>query len=283
MTIAAAYQQTIDQLLPVFGQGEAVSLTRILFEDYFSIFDAKDNKNFTKDQQTDLQALTQKILEGQPVQYLVGKACFYGYFFKVTSAVLIPRPETEELVYLILQHFPTKELQTGLDIGTGSGCIPVALKAQRPNWALHASDISEAALHIARQNAEENKTQITFHQFDILHEREWPALPLFDFIVSNPPYIPPSEKHLMPEAVWQHEPALALFAPEEAPLLFYQKIVDFASRQLRSDGYLFFEVNEFNGTQVVQLMKENGFVDVLLEEDMQGKGRMVFGRKKGLE
>jgi release factor glutamine methyltransferase len=280
MTIAAAYQQTLDQLLPVFGKGEAASLTRILFEDYFSIFDAKNNKVLTKDQQTDLQALTQKILEGQPVQYLVGKAFFYDYFFKVTPDVLIPRPETEELVSLILQQLPTTGLQTGLDIGTGSGCIPVTLKAQRPDWALHASDISDAALNIARSNSEDNKTPITFHHFDILRESEWPALPVFDFIVSNPPYIPPSEKHLMPASVWLHEPALALFTPEEAPLLFYQKIVDFAVKHLKREGFLFFEVNEFNGVSVVELMQRNGFVDVLLEMDMQGKGRMVRGRKE---
>jgi len=224
--------------------------------------------------------LISKLLEGTPVQYLVGKANFYGLFFKVSPAVLIPRSETEELVYLVLEKIKTKELQKGIDIGTGSGCIPITLKYKRPKWDIHAADISSEALSIAQQNAIDHKTAIDFHCFDILDKTTWPEFASFDFIVSNPPYIPPSEKALMPDSVLEHEPALALFAPEEDPFIFYRMIIKFAGKYLKSGGYLFFEGNEFNAIKVVDMMKGSGFVNVLLEKDMQGKDRMVLGLMK---
>ncbi|MFT4667364.1 MAG: release factor glutamine methyltransferase [Gammaproteobacteria bacterium] len=192
---------------------------------------------------------------------------------------MIPRSETEELVYLVLETIPTKELQKGIDIGTGSGCIPVTLKHKRSEWEIHGADVSPEALMVAQQSATENKTYIDFHCFDVLDKSSWPAFSSFDFIVSNPPYIPPSEKVLMPDSVLEHEPGLALFVSEDDPLVFYRTIMEFAEKFLKPGGYLFFEGNEFNAIQVVEMMKDNIFVDVLLERDMQGKDRMVVGRR----
>jgi len=281
MTVSTARQKTIEALLSRYDLSEASSITRILFEDYFHFFNdpSVSVKEFSTEQETDLASLTTKLLEGEPVQYLVGKAHFYGLFFKVNPTVLIPRSEPEELVYLILESTPTTELQIGIDIGTGSGCIPITLKHKRPNWEIHASDISSEAINIAQENARSSNTEIDFHTFDVLNEKSWPKLPIFDFVVSNPPYIPPSEKRLMPDSVIEHEPELALFAPEDDPLVFYRKIINFAKQHLKAGGQLFFEGNEFNARKVLVMMQKNEFVDVLLEKDMQGKDRMVVGRK----
>lgn len=278
MSTAQAYHQTIEKLKSKYEENEAKSIARILFEDYFGIKNPNSKNNLSAKELSDLENLTTQLLSGVPVQYLAGKANFYGLFFKVTPDVLIPRSETEELVYQILETIPTTYLQKGIDIGTGSGCIPIILKRKRPNWEIHATDVSSAAIEVAAHNAQELRAPVVFHQFDILNQTDWPRLPNFDFIVSNPPYIPPSEKNLMPDSVLNHEPALALFTPEDDPLIFYSTIIDFAKMQLNKGGYLFFEGNEFNAGKLVDLMKKKGFVDVLLVKDMQAKDRIVYGR-----
>ncbi len=279
MTIKAAQQHSIRQLTPLFGSREAQNLTRILFEDGFQIYASSSDSQFSEVQLDRLNDLHRQLRERVPVQYLVGKAHFYNLVFCVSPDVLIPRPETEEMVHLLLTTLSQAAPLCGIDIGTGTGCIPIVLKYQRPHWTCHATDISGQALTVARQNAETHQVEVRFHCFDILNSETWPSLPRFDFIVSNPPYIPPSEQQLLSPEVQDHEPHLALFTPGEDPLVFYRAIVAFAKKQLKEGGHLFFEVNEFHAKKVVELLRGNGFVNVLLENDMQGKGRMVVGMR----
>ena len=279
MNALDAVHYTIKQLSKHFPKGEARSLSRIVFEDHFDLYPPYGEKEFSAEKQKQLEAIIGEIIKGVPVQYLVAKTQFYGSFFKVSPAVLIPRPETEELVHLILEQFASRKDLIGLDIGTGTGCIPLSLKKKKPTWQLYASDISEDALRVASENAMRHQVDIHFHQFDILKKETYPkALPLFDFIVSNPPYIAPSEKNALPANVLQHEPAIALFTPQEDALVFYRQIVAFAKRYLRNGGYLFFECSEYHAAEVAELLERHTFANVYIRKDMQGKERMVFGQ-----
>lgn len=273
-TIQQAHHQFIQQLTTFQEEREAKSIARIVFEDAFHLFDYQSAQPFLQIEK--LQAIQTRLANHEPVQYVLGQADFYGLKFKVTPAVLIPRPETEELVYWMLESIE-KSNSTIVDIGTGSGCIPITLKKKMPSASLTGWDISKTALEIAKQNALLNQVDITFKEVDILKDANWPSLPKFDIIVSNPPYIPHSEIGLMPQQVTHFEPNLALFVDNEEPLIFYQKIAKFALQKLNESGQLFFECNEFNAKEVVRILTQLGFSQVELEKDMEGKERMVRG------
>jgi release factor glutamine methyltransferase len=193
----------------------------------------------------------------------------------VNEQVLIPRPETEELVEWIAQTNKGKAHLRVLDIGTGSGCIPLALYQQLQQPEIHAIDISSGALEVARQNAATQQATIHFHQADILDNANWHVLPVFDCIVSNPPYITLSEKQEMQENVLAHEPHLALFVPDEDPLRFYRAIASFALQHLAPGGQLYFEINEAWGKETAELLTGKGFTNIELKQDLQGKDRML--------
>ncbi|MXV52170.1 peptide chain release factor N(5)-glutamine methyltransferase [Pedobacter sp. HMF7647] len=220
-----------------------------------------------------------QLKTGRPLQYIIGEADFYGLKFKVTEAVLIPRPETEELVAWIadeIQEFPgfaERKIKV-LDIGTGSGCIPVSLKSVGPQLEISAIDISEAALEIAKKNADINNVNVDFFESDILNPDSFIAQP-YTLIVSNPPYITDSEKSSMHHNVLQFEPSTALFVPDDDPLLFYRAIADFAFINLETNGRLFFEINEHFGKEVSDMLSQKGFKDVVLRKDINGKDRMI--------
>jgi len=167
------------------------------------------------------------------------------------------------------------QLQTVLDIGTGSGCIPITLKKEVPKLSISALDVSVAALNVAVGNARKNDVEIGFLQMDILEEKNWEVLKKFDIIISNPPYIPVRERALMPQQVLDNEPHLALFTTDEDPLIFYKQIGYFAHYHLHDDGYLFFECNEFNAKEVEEFIFAIGFIPVEIKKDMQGKDRMI--------
>jgi len=274
MSIQTAYQQLSNQLTPLYGQREAQSIARIIFEDAFKIF------NFTSSQpfifEADLLTIKQRLLQREPVQYILGQADFYGLKFKVNSDVLIPRPETEELVYWIIEE-NTEISPTILDIGTGSGCIPISLKRKISSAKVTAMDISKEALIIAQENADLNEVVISFTHQDILDKSIWSNSPQYDIMVSNPPYIPTKEADLMPIWVKEFEPTLALFVTNEDPLIFYRTIADFALTHLHPEGALYFETNEFNAKEVAALLSAKGFKNVVIQEDMSGKERMVAG------
>lgn len=225
-----------------------------------------------------LDEILPALQRGRPFQYVVGEAHFYGMDLFVNESVLIPRPETEELVQHILSNVPHSAL-TILDVGTGSGCIALALKKHLPDAKVYAMDISKDALRVARKNAEKLELPIHFLEMDVL---EWDLVLedqlRFDIVVSNPPYITPKEMAEMEDHVLHFEPEIALFAPEEAPLLYYQHIADLAHKHLKIDGKLYFEINRLMGQEVVDLLRKKGFNDVTLLQDMQGADRMIVGK-----
>ena len=276
MEIATAYQNFIDTTKETCGDREAISLARIIFEDVFGITNFQRKDNFDASKQTRLSEIHVALEKGEPIQYVLGQADFYGLKFKVNESVLIPRPETEELVKWILDSLNFEKNYKVLDIGTGSGCIPITLKKANHSLGVYACDISPAAIDIARTNATNNNSEVYFFQTDILDESKWPDLNP-DIIVSNPPYIPRSEMDKVGESVRKYEPELALYVDDADPLLFYRKIAEFAKKNLNPEGQLFFEVNEYNAKEIVNLLATAGFSKIRLKKDMQDKDRMVCG------
>lgn len=284
MSIDQARQDLIAALTPQYGDREAASISRWLFDDYFGVKADKPNDEllFESLLQADFVSIKARLLNGEPIQYITGFAWFYGIKFKVNPNVLIPRPETEELVEWVLQTIGQKKGVKVLDIGTGSGCIPVTLKLKNSSIEASAVDISEGALITASRNAYRNNVDINFKRLDILNALDWPQLVQFDVIVSNPPYIPTQEKALMQRNVLAFEPDLALFVEDDNALVFYEKIADFAVNHVKNAVYtegssttLFFECNQYNADKVVELLKNKGFKDVELRQDMSGNDRMI--------
>lgn len=270
----SVFTQLIIDLTPRYGEGEARSIARIVFEDAFYTRQPEFFFFQTPQEEALFQAIRQRLLNGEPMQYVLGEADFFGYKFKVSPAVLIPRQETEELVDWAVRLVGDKAARV-LDIGTGSGCIAVSVAVKCRNAEIWAVDVSPAALEIARENAARNGVRVNFHQIDILDEYAWTQLPAFDVVLSNPPYIPEREIAVMPEHVWKYEPHLALFVSNQDPLLFYKKIAGFTLKNGLPGARLLFECNEFNAREVLQLLREYGFVEPVLRQDMAGADRMV--------
>ena len=256
------------QLRPLHGSREAAAMTRLVLEDVFGYRQGQRPRLLSPDEEVLGWATLNRLLAGEPVQYVTGIADFYGLQLRVTPDVLIPRPETEELVEWILENHPGGSPKRVIDLGTGSGCIALALKARRPEWVCTGVELSEAALRIARGNAALTGLDVQFLPHDLLEDSALPGGP-YDIIVSNPPYIPPSERDRMGRSTVLHEPELALYVPEDDPLLFYRRIL-----ALRSTGVVYLETNEHNNEQVAQLFKQAG-AQVERKRDLQKKWRML--------
>ncbi|HEX7410544.1 MAG TPA: peptide chain release factor N(5)-glutamine methyltransferase [Bacteroidales bacterium] len=285
-TISQIRNQFVAALSPLYGETEAGQMVRMLFEHFCGISGASlalQKNDFLPQQQYDklLEGLKQ-LMDHNPIQYLLGSTWFFNLNFEVNPSVLIPRPETEELVDLIVTG-STQETESDdrkvLDIGTGSGCIAVALKKSLPGWQVSACDISEDALQVARRNAERAGTIINFFKADILRWKEWPDSGSYHIIVSNPPYVCEGEKSQMQLNVVEHEPALALFVPDNDPLVFYRAIAEFAASRLVQHGKLYLEINASYGPELVNLLKSLGYSDIELRKDFGGKDRFVIARK----
>jgi len=220
-----------------------------------------------------LQNALLKLKNQIPIQYIVGETAFYGLMFKVDKNVLIPRPETEELVELILQNHKNSNSLKILDVGTGSGCIAISLAKNLPNSEVSAIDISAEAINVAKNNAEFNQVTIDFIPANILTIEKLPDT--FDVIVSNPPYVRELEKAQMQQNVLSNEPHIALFVKDENPLLFYDKIAELAKKHLTENGVLYFEINQYLGLETVELLKSKGFKNIELKKDIYGVDRMV--------
>jgi release factor glutamine methyltransferase len=216
-----------------------------------------------------------ELLSGKPLQYILGESHFLGLRFLVNEHVLIPRPETEELVMHIHHSLAKKNTAHILDIGTGSGCIPVALKHLNAHYTTEALDVSEKALEVARENARRNQTEVLFHLSDILKDEYIAWEKKWDLIVSNPPYILEEEKEQMKRNVLNFEPHLALFVNDKDPILFYRVIAQKALKWLNSEGSLWFEINPIYALEIQGMLNEAGFSHVELLTDLQGKTRMV--------
>jgi release factor glutamine methyltransferase len=279
MTIREAYKHTVARLSGLYDAREAASISDWVMEHLTGF--GKTERLLHSDtllratQESSLNAYLGELEQYKPVQYVLHEAWFAAMKLYVNEQVLIPRPETEELVEWVVQSNKEKDSLRIIDIGTGSGCIPVALQKQLPIAEIHALDISAGALEVALKNARIQQANIHFHQADILQKANWSTLPLFDCIVSNPPYIKLSEKQEMHENVLSHEPHLALFVPDNDPLVFYQAIAGFAAGHLQPGGQLYFEINEALGKETIQLLADKGFTAIELKKDLQGKNRMV--------
>lgn len=279
MTLKKLFTEYSEALHKLYSKNEAETLTTWLFEEILG----KKRTDILKDESIGqlpeaLEIAMEQLLSGTPIQYILGFAPFYGREFFVSPAVLIPRNETEELVHLIIKENHQKGVRI-LDIGTGSGCIPITLALEMYETLVYAVDVSEEALETAIKNASKLKARVVFEKLDILKE-EIPFHDL-DIVVSNPPYVRYSEKEQMHRNVLDHEPHLALFVFDEDPLLFYRVIAEKAKMVLKPGGKLYFEINEALGRDVEKLMESSGYSQVRIIKDLNDKERMAIGHLAG--
>jgi release factor glutamine methyltransferase len=282
MTLELAYLQLKYQLEILYEKREASKIANMVMEHITGIermdrILQKDIK-LNHEQRKLLDAKTNRLLNCEPVQYVLGEAWFANKPFQVNSSVLIPRPETEELIEWIVKENEEKEFQNVLDIGTGSGCIPITLKTKLPKVNVMSIDISSEALTIAQNNAIDHEVDIELKQIDFLDESNWHDLPLFDCIVSNPPYIKDSERNTLSKHVIIYEPSIALFVSDEDPLIFYRKIALLGKQHLEKSGSIYLEINQTLGKEVVELFEESGY-QVELRKDLMENDRMVKAEK----
>jgi len=269
-----------NELKDIYDPGEIETFILYCFDAYLN-FNKTDlilsaTENVTESELLKFNFAVKQLKQQRPIQYILGQADFYRLKFKVDEHVLIPRPETEELVDLIIQEQKHKQSLSILDIGTGSGCIAISLKKNLPQAHVSALDVSDEALIIAKQNAQSNQADIIFFKEDIL---KWDAnkTDKYDCIVSNPPYICFSEKEEMHKNVLEHEPHLALFVPDEDPLLFYNAIADFSLKCLKTGGKLYFEINASYGLIIKQMLDRKGFKNTTIINDLNNKNRILHG------
>ena len=270
----------IEALEPIHGVDEAESFFYLILEDKFQMkrldLALDPAFEFSAEAINIWQELVIQLKQEIPIQYLLGTTEFFGLPFTVNDNVLIPRPETEELVDWIIQEDKKIERQKEikiLDIGTGSGCIAISLAKNIPNAIVFAIDVSAKALEVAKKNGEINKVSVTFLEKNILETDD--LLEQFDIIVSNPPYVRNLEKVEIKKNVLDNEPHLALFVDDFDALIFYRKIASLATKNLKQGGQLFFEINQYLGKEMVALLHENGFESVSLRKDIYGNDRMT--------
>lgn len=265
-----------NELKGLFSPDEINSLTRLILEKEFSIpladvLTCKFNHLSDAEMQR-LSEIVGKLKNSEPIQYILGETDFFGLTFYLDDSVLIPRPETEELVQWIVDSVKNEPLKI-LDIGTGSGCIAVTLAKKLPFAEVHAWDISRDALGVARKNADKNGVHLFLAEKDILQESV--SDEKFDIVVSNPPYVTEFEKGEMQENVLNFEPHLAMFVSDQNALVFYEKIADFALKNLNKGGKLFFEINREKGNQIEVLLQQRGFGNIERQKDISGNERMI--------
>ena len=282
MTVTGATKHISEQLKTIYEEGEARSIARWVTEYLTESSNGKANSKqsiLTEEQKDKLPSIVSRLLTHEPVQYVLNESWFCGLKFYVDQHVLIPRPETEELVEWIISNckFPVQELKI-LDIGSGSGCIPIALKRRIRKAEVWSCDISEEAIGVGEKNAAILGTDVNFIQLDFLNKEQWDRLPSFDIIVSNPPYVLEKNKETMQPNVLTYEPAAALFVPNDDPLIFYKAIAEFGKKKLNTNGSIYTEVHEDFGKATTEVFHSAGYTTEL-KKDMQQKDRMI---KSGL-
>lgn len=270
------------QLTEKFTRREADQLMRVLLEDLFGLDWNRQlmepELRLDERQHYQLQQAVKRLLDGEPVQYVTGVTRWGDILIKVSPAVLIPRPETEEMVQKICTMFPKEKPMRIWDIGTGSGCIAIALANHFENAEVIGFDVSIEALQIAKENAETNGAKVKFVQDDILNPTSVFSRQPVDLVVSNPPYVCDSERAAMEATVLDWEPEKALFVPDDDPLLFYRKIMEQSKERLNPDGYIWFEINERMGKEMIKLCNEMGFSKVKIMNDYIGKPRFCMAQ-----
>ncbi|MCF2873841.1 MULTISPECIES: peptide chain release factor N(5)-glutamine methyltransferase [unclassified Tenacibaculum] len=277
------------QLSFIYPKTEIDTFFTYLVEEYLELqridIIMKPDFEIPAEKETVLNNALERLLNEEPIQYIIGHTEFFGLLFKVNNHTLIPRPETEELVEWIIQEvnsmrkeFDSDKKLSILDIGTGSGCIPISLKKNLSNVDVTSIDISEKALETAKQNAKLNQVDIEFIEKDILNTNSLPKQ--YDIIVSNPPYIRNLEKVEIKNNVLQNEPHLALFVDDDNPLVFYEKIADLAKIHLTDNGLLFFEINQYLGQETLKMLEDKKFTTNELRKDIFNNDRMIKISKK---
>jgi release factor glutamine methyltransferase len=279
MTIKERYNQFIISLKERYSDGEANAITNIAFE-YFVKTSKQDlflngSKILTDEVASSLNMVLTKLLKHEPIQYITNEAWFYNLKFYVTNDVLIPRPETEELVHEAISFLKINNGKRVLDIGTGSGCIAISIKKNIPQANVMAIDVSEAALGVAKENAKRNNVEVNISKINFLEENNYASFESYDAIISNPPYIPEDEKSILDKNVTEYEPHLALFVPQNGALIFYKKILSFAENHLNQNGRIFLETHENLAKETAALFIEKNYY-VEIKKDMQGKERMLI-------
>lgn len=280
MAAKTLFNYLISEITSVYEENEAKSIVYLLLEHYLNLSKTDILLDNFVNQPFDFQDIIIRLKAQEPVQYIIGETEFYGRKFKVTPDTLIPRPETEELVQLVVSSWPlavgsvAQSPISVLDLGTGSGCIAISLACELPNAQVYAYDISEKVLKIAKENANRNNVNVIFEQLDILN---FPpsSFPPFSIIVSNPPYVMNAEKSEMEQNVLDYEPHLALFVEDSNPLIFYKAIAEFAFKNLIINGLCIVEINQAFGLETAELFWNQGFRYVEVVKDMFGKDRMV--------
>jgi release factor glutamine methyltransferase len=283
MTLAQLQRHCTAALEGLYEHREARNITQLLLEHVSGYSASQIAVNGPEPAnaavESNVQAALERLLTGEPVQYVLEEAWFYGRPFYVNRHVLIPRPETEELAERVLQLCAQQTGLHVLDVGTGSGCIPVTLALQLSAARIHAMDISTNALEVAAKNAARHGAAVHFFQMDFTDTAAWEGLPQYHVIVSNPPYIPLSGKTAMQPNVVNYEPHTALFVPDEQPLLFYELLARFGRHHVLPGGFIACEIHEDLGTAVTAVFETAGYGHVQAHRDMQGKERMVVARK----
>lgn len=281
MNTKTLYRNFLVELQKIYELGEATFITDWVFEKMASLKRTDILKNPDKAISGVAEKLIKdsllELLQHRPVQYVLGEAWFYNIKLKVNEHVLIPRPETEELVEQLIKDRKSKLTDPViLDIGTGSGCIPIIIKKKLPASLVTSIDVSENALALAKENAAMYHTDITFTQLDFLDEKNWHKLPACHIIISNPPYIPLTQKETMKKNVTDFEPHLALFVPDASPLIFYHKIAVFGKDKMHHDGKIYLETHEDLANEVADIFRRENYHSVMVRKDMYGKERMVI-------
>jgi release factor glutamine methyltransferase len=280
MTIEKARKEIFASINCIYEKDEANNIAELALEHVtrLSRIEILLNKSIalSKDQNELLAKITTRLQHHEPIQYILNEAWFGGMKFYVDKNVLIPRPETEELVEWILKEVKSQKSKVKiLDVGTGSGCIAITLKNKLPSAEVWACDKSDEVLTVARMNADSLKATVDFISLNFLDVTQRRQLPQFDIVVSNPPYVPQNEKLEMKKNVTEFEPAIALFVPDNDPSVFYRAIADFGKERLNVDGKIYVEIHEDLGEKVKQSFQTKGYKSAELKKDMQGKDRMI--------
>jgi release factor glutamine methyltransferase len=285
MTIEQVYSDFKEKLKTIYNAREAENISDWVFENatHLKKWERRENKNqeLKENVENKIEKYLHQLLIHKPVQYVLNEAWFYKMKFFVDENVLIPRPETEELVEWIISDLKNENNSKPtniIDIGTGSGCIPIALKKELPHLNITAIDVNEKALAVANKNAENLNATIHFLQINFLDENEWKPLQSCDIIVSNPPYIPTSEKEILSKNVTDFEPAVALFVKNNDPYIFYKKISEFAKTHLNESGKIYVEVHEEYANDIKVIFENAGYLSEI-KKDIYGKNRMVKAQK----
>lgn len=279
MTLKEAQKYLISSLLHLYSADEAKSVANIVLRqvtDYNQVQVLLYADELLSDlQRSRIECYLTELMQGVPVQYVIGIAFFAGLNFEVNPNVLIPRPETEELLDILVRDVGRLNSPVLLDLGTGSGCIAISLKKKIPRAQVFALDVSNKALQVAKSNAQNHETHVCFIHADMLLEDLPNNIPLLDVIVSNPPYVTRQEQMSMHRNVLDHEPHLALFTPKESPLLFYESILRHAKRLLKPQGKIYLEINQYLGEETKELFLMAGFRNITLLNDFKNNQRFL--------